>query len=45
MLLMLIMKSKDRLMSYKWPKINLLILHTPKDFLENLLNFDYIYFI
>jgi hypothetical protein len=41
MLLMLIMKSKDRLMSYKWPKINLLILPIQKDFQESSQNFEF----
>lgn len=40
MLLMLIMKSKDRLMNYKWPKINLLILPIQKDFQESSQNFE-----
>jgi hypothetical protein len=41
MLLMLIMKSKDRLMNYKWPKINLLILPIQKDFQESSQNFEF----
>ena len=45
MLLMLTMKSRDKSMNCKWPKINLLIHPIQKDFQENSLNFDLFNFI